>query len=174
MKGCGDHLSAQRIGPPDPMDCSGSNNGRPGVSPCPQLVESSARDGASAMSGSKHYLGPEPDGDARPWEHPGAMRWDCAPHRGPFLILLETVVLLIGLSSLSLVLTGLLSFPLALVVEGMAQRDLERMQAGTMDPNGRGQAETAQRLAQGGVLAGFLGGVLCALPLWGMVQDFLR
>jgi hypothetical protein len=88
-------------------------------------------------------------------------------------MLLGAVVLLIGLTSLCLVLTGCLCFPLALVVEGMAQRELERIEAGVMDPNGRGQAETAQKLARGGVLVGFLGGVLCALPLWGLVQQFL-
>ena len=81
--------------------------------------------------------------EARPWERWGAVRRDCRPHRGPLLVLLATVALVLGLSSLGLVVTGWAAVPLAWVVDWLAQRDLERMTAGTMDPNGREQVARA-------------------------------
>jgi hypothetical protein len=42
------------------------------------------------------------------------------------------------------VVTGWAAAPLAWAVHRLAQRDLERMTAGSMDPTGRGQAERAQ------------------------------
>ena len=111
----------------------------------------------------------EPDGqadpDPRPWERWGAARRDCAPHRGNVLLLLATVALLLGLSSLCLVVPGWVALPLGWVVEALAQRDLERMTAGTMDPNGREQAERAKELTDLAVAFGVVGGLLCSWPL---------
>jgi len=67
------------------------------------------------------------------------------------------------------VVTGWAAVPLALAVGALARRDLKRMEAGRMDPNGRRDVEGAQRLAEHacplGVVGGFLCGLLCALPL---------
>jgi hypothetical protein len=51
------------------------------------------------------------------------------------------------------------------VVEWLAQRDLERMTAGSMDPNGKGQAEQAQELAAQAMAFGVVGGLVCGVPL---------
>jgi hypothetical protein len=105
-------------------------------------------------------------GDAlRPWEQPGAVRRDVAPHRSNLLVLLANVALLLGLSSFCLVVTGRAALPLALTVEWLAQRDRERMTAGTMDPRGRHDAERAQELAGYACVLGFVGGFVCGLPL---------
>jgi hypothetical protein len=107
----------------------------------------------------------EPDADPRPWDQPEAVRRDVAPHRSNLLVLLATVALALGLSSFCLVVTGWAALPLALAVDWLAQRDLERMTAGTMDPRGRAEAERAQELAGYACALGFVGGLLCGLPL---------
>jgi hypothetical protein len=51
------------------------------------------------------------------------------------------------------------------VVDSLTQRDLERMTAGTMDPRVRQDAERAQELAGYACALGFVGRLLCGLPL---------
>jgi hypothetical protein len=106
-----------------------------------------------------------PDADPRPWQEQGAVRRDVAPHRSNLLMLLANVALVLGLSSFCLVVTGWAALPLGLLVEWLAQRDLEGMQAGTMDPRGRRDAELAWDLAGYVCSLGFVGGLLCGLPL---------
>jgi hypothetical protein len=107
--------------------------------------------------------------DPRPWQDPGAVRRDVEPHRSNVLRLLATVALVLGLSSFCLVVTGWVAVPLAWAVEGLAQRDLEKMKAGRMDPNGREDAERAHALAEyagaAGGAGGFVCGLLCCVPL---------
>jgi hypothetical protein len=103
--------------------------------------------------------------DPRPWEQAGAVRRHVAPHRSNLLMLLATVALVLGLSSFCLVVTGWAAIPLALPVRWLAQRDLERMTAGTMDPRGRHDAGRAQEVAGYAIALGFVGGLLCGLPL---------
>jgi hypothetical protein len=87
-------------------------------------------------------------------------------------MLLGGAVLVVGLTSVCLIYSGLLTLPLAVVVELLVRRDTYGMATGRMDPRGRAQAETARRLAWGGVAAGFLGGLFCAGPLWETVMKF--
>ncbi len=93
----------------------------------------------------------EPPEDARPWEEPGAVRRDCAPHRG---VLLHTLG---NLGLLLCVLTawwgvGLVGVPLAVAVWGLAARDLRAMAAGRMDLAGRRDTLHAWRLGIFGVI----------------------
>src|SRR5262249_7276236 len=43
------------------------------------------------MTGPERHAGLEPKADERPWEGPGAVRRDCAPHRGSWFVLLASV-----------------------------------------------------------------------------------
>ena len=99
---------------------------------------------------------PEAD-DPRPWQEPGAVRRDCEPHRGEMLR---------GLGILSVVMpfTALLVSPLIGFIAGvalgltvwvLAGRDLARMDAGQMDPDGRRLTRSARRLGLAGVLVSF-------------------
>jgi hypothetical protein len=110
-------------------------------------------------------LGPDPD-DPRPWEQPGAVRRDVEPHRGNWLLLLAAVTFLLGASSLAVVVPGWLAVPLGFAVDRLAVRDLRRMRAGTMDPDGHAQAKQARRLADLGTILGVLGGGGCGLYLF--------
>src|SRR5262245_40727867 len=83
--------------------------------------------------------GPEPPPyDPRPpWERPGFVRRDCDPHRGEPLALLGSVSLLFGVMSLCLCLPALIAVPVGAAVWVTARRDLDKMRAGLMDPEGR-------------------------------------
>jgi hypothetical protein len=74
--------------------------------------------------------------DDRPWERPGAVRRDCAPHRGRLLLALATAAVVCGGLSI-LGAPALLTLPLAVAVWVLARRDLARMAAGRMDPAGQ-------------------------------------
>src|SRR5262249_15413264 len=85
--------------------------------------------------------------DDRPWEQPGAVRRDCAPHRAPLFRLLKTAN---GLAVVAI----LLCAPLTLVTLGvglttwiLARRDLRAMQAGRMDPAGKAATDRALKRA---------------------------
>jgi hypothetical protein len=101
-------------------------------------------------------------GDPRPWERPGAVRRDCAPHRGRLLLAfgvgaLFGATLSAVLSLVTLLLLGPALFApawLAGVAVGgtalaLARRDLRRMDAGLMDPEGRPATADARSLALG-------------------------
>jgi hypothetical protein len=70
--------------------------------------------------------------------------------------------------------TGWAAVPLAWAVDWLAQRDLERMTAGTMDPNGTGLAEQAQELVRQALVFGVVGGLLCGAPLVLVVARFFE
>jgi hypothetical protein len=98
------------------------------------------------MAGDHTPDGPDPD-DPRPWEQPGAVRRDCAPHRSNWLLVLAVVALALGLSSFCLVVTGFIAMPVAAAVGRLAARDLGEMRAGRMDPQGRRMTRLARGLA---------------------------
>jgi hypothetical protein len=84
--------------------------------------------------------------ETHPWGEWGTTRHDCAPHRGNVLMLLATIAILLGLSSFCLVVTGWIAISAGWAVTWLAQRDLEQMTAGTMDPVGRRKAVSAAPL----------------------------
>jgi hypothetical protein len=88
----------------------------------------------------------------RPWERPGAVRRDCAAHRGPFLHLLAMTALVFSVPAAACVAPGLLSLPLSLIVIALGRDDLRRMRAGRMDPQGRPLTRQAIFLATGAAL----------------------
>jgi len=88
-----------------------------------------------------------------PWEWPGAVRRDCEPHRGPLLLVLGTVSLIFGVLGFWLQFMALPDAPLGLVVWLLAWRDLRRMRAGRMDPDGETATSYACRFGFGGALA---------------------
>ncbi len=101
----------------------------------------------------------EPE-DARPWEAPGAVRRDCEPHRGTFLLALAIVSSAVAVLSLITVAPALLSLPLGAWVRAGARRDLGQMRAGFMDPAGVRAKCRAEYFASGAVRlsVGALGG----------------
>jgi hypothetical protein len=102
--------------------------------------------------------------DERPWGRPGSPPRDCPPHRGHWLLLLASVTLACGILSF-LCLPGLLGLPLGFVTAGMARRDLDQMDAGSLDPRGRESTSKALRQAEVGTLINILGLVALALFL---------
>jgi hypothetical protein len=99
--------------------------------------------------------GPQPVPDEpRPWERPGTVRRDVEPHR-------DRLLRLLGIASLVIPFAGLFLSPLIGLVAGvslgltvwvLAGRDLAKMEAGLMDPDGRRETKSARRLGLAGVL----------------------
>jgi hypothetical protein len=90
-----------------------------------------------------------------PWEQPGCFRRDCEPHRGNLLWWLGCAGFVVGILALLPCCgwePGLLGIPFGLCNRYLTRKDLARMRAGRMDPNG--EIVTAQ--------AGYLGN----LGLW--------
>jgi hypothetical protein len=85
------------------------------------------------------------------------------PHRSHVLLWLGTAGLVCGLLSVFFLIPGFFSWFIALVVFEMARRDLRRMRAGAMDPNGEGPARRAWQLALAGVAGNGIGMVLLIL-----------
>jgi hypothetical protein len=106
------------------------------------------------------------DQSERPWEEPGNVRRDCEPHRGKGLLLLGTIARVWALLSLISCLPGLIAFPLGLIVHSMSERDIRRMHAGLMDPQGRPQTLAACSAAVQGVAGSIAGAVIwmCVVP----------
>jgi hypothetical protein len=94
----------------------------------------------------------------RPWERPyrPMVRRDCDPHRGPLLLTL-------GIISLVLLIcwpVSIIGLPLGIVAWVLAQKDEAKMRAGTMDPAGLGLAQAAK-------VCGIVGTILNGLYLLG-------
>jgi hypothetical protein len=98
-------------------------------------------------------LPPEAD-DPRPWLQPGAVRRDCEPHRGGLLRGLGIVSLVVPFAGLviSPAIGIVAGVSLGLTIWVLAGRDLAKMDAGVMDPNGRRQTRSSRRWALAGVL----------------------
>ena len=80
-------------------------------------------------------LAPAAD-DPRPWERPGAVRRDCERHRGQLLRRLGGFVLVCAALAVCALPLALVVLPSSVAVWLLARRDLARMDAGLMDPEG--------------------------------------
>jgi hypothetical protein len=100
--------------------------------------------------------------DDRPWERPGAVRRDCAPHRGGLLLALGDASLPLGALSLVLRFLAVTGLCLGAAVWALASRDLRRMQARLMDPGGLSGTALGRVRARAGVALS-----LYAALLWG-------
>src|SRR5947207_836528 len=108
--------------------------------------------------------------DERPWELPGVVRRDCAPHRGRLLLWLAGTSMPLAALTFLLFLPGLLGTALAVAVWACADRDLAKMRAGRMDRAGRGDTEEARSLAIPALFISLLGLLLCAAPAWQLLH----
>jgi hypothetical protein len=99
----------------------------------------------------------EPEDNAR---RAACIRRDYEPHRGALILSLGNVSMFLGALSLcTFGLGALLSVPLGIFTWGMANRDLERMREGLLDPRGKKQTETGRVGAVTGII---LGGIFAA------------
>jgi hypothetical protein len=111
----------------------------------------------------------EPEGDFRPWDQPGAVRRDVAPHRAEFLRLLATVSLCFSVAGVLVAVPAVIGVPLAVAACRMADRDLDRIGAGQLDPRGRAETHAAFVRAEIAAGLGMLAPFLCFLLWWGGV-----
>jgi Na+/proline symporter len=92
------------------------------------------------------------------------IRRDYEPHRGPLILSLGNLSMIVGGLSLCLFGAGaILSIPIGILVWLMANRDLEYMRAGRMDPAGKVQTETGRTAAVAGIVLGLIFAVFYAL-----------
>ena len=103
--------------------------------------------------------------DECPWDHPEGIRRDAEPHRGPLLSGLARASLVCGIASLFLFLPSGLGLAVGIPALAMCRRDLRRMLAGEMDPQGYGPTRSAHELALAGVALCTLSWIICGLPL---------
>ncbi len=117
----------------------------------------------------------ETDADGKPlWEQPGEFRRDCDPDRASTLTLLTAIGVLLALAGVAFFLPALVALALFAVVFHLAEKDLTRMRAGTMDPQGRRGTARAQGFALAGV-AFSLFALVCGCcspfnPVWQVVR----
>ncbi len=85
------------------------------------------------------------------------IRRDCEPHRGPLLVGLGNFSMIVGgLTLCTFGIGALVSVPVGVLVWLMANRDLEHMRDGRMDPRGKAQTETGRSGAIAGLLLGLI------------------
>jgi predicted RNA-binding Zn-ribbon protein involved in translation (DUF1610 family) len=158
--------------PPAGGPASPVTSAAPGSSPPPPREEGSTRYcpacGERVPAGSErcHYCGADLTAaheDDRPWERPGGpARRDSEPHRG-------TLILVLGILSLVI---GYIGLPMGIMAWVMGQRDLRKMAANEMDPQGKG-------LTQAGWICGIIGTILqslyvvCCVGYFGFVIFFV-
>jgi hypothetical protein len=95
----------------------------------------------------------EPEDDAR--RLADRLRRDYEPHRGSLILSLGNVSMLVGGLSLCTFGAGaVVSVPVGILAWMMANRDLERMRDGLMDPRGKAQTETGRTGAIAGIILG--------------------
>lgn len=130
---------------------------QPPPSPAPDLVPCRfCGERIAADARRCRYCGEASEGgrDSGPgWEHapfPGRFRRDWEPHRGP-------LVLTLGI--LSIILCGFLwTIPLGIAAWVLGRNDLQRMKDGMMDPSG-------ESTTQAGMVCGIVGTVLAVIQL---------
>jgi hypothetical protein len=115
----------------------------------------------------------EGDEDERPWERPGrGQRFRGEPHRGPLVLVLGIISVVFGVMSPlgaccgPLLVASLVGLGLGIPAWILGRRDLRKMDAGEMDPQGRGQTNSGMICGIIGTLAGALG-VLVLLAVIG-------
>jgi hypothetical protein len=92
------------------------------------------------------------------------VRRDYEPHRGTLIVSLGNLSLIAGGLSLCLFGAGaIISIPIGILVWVMANRDLESMRAGRMDPAGKRQTETGRAGAIAGIILGLIFAAFYAL-----------
>jgi hypothetical protein len=119
------------------------------------------------MTDLDSQAGAEPDA-GRPWERPGAVRRDCAPHRGNLLGALGNVSLALGILAAVFVVPLAAGLPLGVLTASLAERDLTRMASGAMDPAGREETELGRLRARQG-LALCVISPFTAVALWAVL-----
>ena len=113
--------------------------------------------------------------DDRPWERPGAVRRDVAPHRGELLRWLATISLACSAAGVLFLVPALVGVTLAFEVSYMASRDLDRMGGGRLDPRGRAETHAAFVRAETALFLGLVAPLLCSLLWFGcgsVLRDF--
>jgi len=99
----------------------------------------------------------EPEDNAQRRRNIELVRRDTAPHRGSLIVSLGNVSMIVG--GLTLCTFGFgacFSIPVGILTWMMANRDLEHMRDGRMDPRGKTQTETGRTGAIAGILLGFI------------------
>jgi hypothetical protein len=87
----------------------------------------------------------------------GVVRRDYKPHRGALIASLGNLSALIGgLSLCTFGFAALAAVPLGAIALVLANRDLEEIRVGRMDPNGRRQTEMGRTSAIVGVILGLI------------------
>jgi hypothetical protein len=110
--------------------------------------------------------------DDRPWEEPGCFRFDCEPERGAFLLLLANWSLGCAILAFFMCIPALVSFPLSIAVQLMANRDLPKMGTGLMDPTGEDTTFTARRRARYSLFLSMLSCIAYALVLIAIARQW--
>jgi hypothetical protein len=109
----------------------------------------------------------EPEDYAQRWRRSAdLLRRDYEPHRGHLIVSLGNISMIVG--GLSLCMFGfgaLISIPLGALAWVMANRDLERMRDGRMDPRGQSQTETGRTGGIAGIVLGLIFAAFFAL-IW--------
>ncbi|MHB1423876.1 MAG: hypothetical protein ACYC3I_11905 [Gemmataceae bacterium] len=96
---------------------------------------------------------------------PAAQRFrrDLEPHRGSLILSLGNLSMIVGGLSLCTFGAGaVLSVPLGILAWVMANRDLERMRDGRMDPRGKTPTRSGRTAAVAGVILGLIFASFCA------------
>jgi hypothetical protein len=99
----------------------------------------------------------EPENDPRPaWQRSANFfRRDYEPHRGALIVTLGNLSMIVGgLSLCSFGIGAVISVPIGILALLMANRDLERIRDGHMDPRGKSQTETGRTGAITGIILG--------------------
>jgi predicted RNA-binding Zn-ribbon protein involved in translation (DUF1610 family) len=141
------------------------------LAPCPSCGKNIPRTSDLCLYCKADLSGSEDDEDDeyddRPWERRRTgprVRRDCEPHRGALVMvlgILSTVFATMGpcLYGIPALLIGL---PLGIISWVLGARDIAKMKAGTMDPDGRGQT-------QAGMICGIIGTILSVLVVLGIL-----
>lgn len=141
--GCGGTFEANGAGPPPAATPVAEASVRP---PRVEGARPASRPAAPARRN-------DDDDDYRPWEQPGpGVRRDCAPHRGGGVLAMG----IISLVSPMLGITAPLGLILGLIGWVMGSRDLKKMEAKVMDPQGKG-------MTQAGWICSIIGTILSGL-----------
>ena len=100
------------------------------------------------------------------------MRRDVAPHRAHLLRSLANVSLACGVAALVLGAPAVVGFPLGFAVAVLADRHLERMGNGGMDPRGRAETWQAGQRGRRAMTLSLLGPFAC-LIVWCCILSIL-